>query len=433
MAKNTSTIKLDIGTIYKKTEKGTYFFRYQINGQRKAVSLKTKNRNEAIARAKDIVPVAKATSVEVISAHVQQAKNLVKQGQCLPLSMAWEKYETHPERARPSTMHEHLYYRTSLSHLIDSIGDPNITMSEVTPIHADQFSEFLKRMSLSVSTHNRKIRHVKKIFNVLSDYYTGENPFNSKYLLRKKREEMDQGVRRMSFDKEHIEGIKEVLDDDKFKLLNKEEIKVIYYLGMYTGQRLKDCVLLRWNKVDFNNRMIYVQQFKTGKEVIIPIASQLLDVLQNAKQWQKNIHSYICPNVAKRYNKQDAIGKNIGNNLVNKDVLRVIPWIGLEPSIEVPGRKKKVTVYGFHSLRHTFVSTCAEAGVPKAVVVSIIGTDSDIIDKHYTHVGTEAQLKAIEAISGEKRSDPQEKINKALAYINEKELSGEHFNNLINI
>jgi len=40
-------IKLETGTIYKKTNSGVYFFRYQINGQRKAVSLKTKNQEEA--------------------------------------------------------------------------------------------------------------------------------------------------------------------------------------------------------------------------------------------------------------------------------------------------------------------------------------------------------------------------------------------------
>ena len=34
------------------------------------------------------------------------------------------------------------------------------------------------------------------------------------------------------------------------QLSSKPEIKVVYYLGMLTGQRLKDCVLLRWNKVD---------------------------------------------------------------------------------------------------------------------------------------------------------------------------------------
>ena len=77
----------------------------------------------------------------------------------------------------------------------------------------------------------------------------------------------------------------------------------------------------------------------------------------------------------------DERGKEIGDSLVNIDVLRVIKWIGLEPSVATPGRKRKATVYGFHSLRHSFASFCAEAGVPKAVVVSILGADSSIIDR----------------------------------------------------
>jgi len=56
---------------------------------------------------------------------------------------------------------------------------------------------------------------------------------------------------------------------------------------------------------------------------------------------------------------------------VNLDVLRAIRWIGVEPSVTVPGRDKKVTVYGFHSLRHSFASFSAEAGIPKAVLLSI--------------------------------------------------------------
>jgi len=98
--------------------------------------------------------------------------------------------------------------------------------------------------------------------------------------------------------------------------------------------------------------------------------------------------------------------------------LRVIKWIGLEPSIKVPGRKKKVTVYGFHSLRHSFASHCAEAGVPKAVVLSILGAGGDIVDKYYTHIGDEAQEKAIMVISGGCGNvAPQERIDRALAFI----------------
>ena len=73
-----------------------------------------------------------------------------------------------------------------------------------------------------------------------------------------------------------------------------------------------------------------------------------------------------------------------------------------------------MTIYGFHSLRHSFASFCAEAGVPKAVLLSILGTDSDIADKYYTHVSEESQRKAIEAISSRNRSTSQERIDRAL-------------------
>ncbi len=96
----------------------------------------------------------------------------------------------------------------------------------------------------------------------------------------------------------------------------------------------------------------------------------------------------------------------------------MIKWIGLEPSVATPGRKRKATVYGFHSLRHSFASFCAEAGVPKAVVVSILGADSSIIDRFYTHVGEDAQRAAIDAISGGISTSPELRIKQVLEYVN---------------
>ena len=87
-------------------------------------------------------------------------------------------------------------------------------------------------------------------------------------------------------------------------------------------------------------------------------------------------------------------------------------------SVKVEGRAKAITVYGFHSLRHSFASHCAEAGVPKAVVQSILGDNCDILDAYYTHIGEEAQQKAIAAIAGEVGViSPQEKIKRTLQYI----------------
>ena len=237
--------------------------------------------------------------------------------------------------------------------------------------------------------------------------------------MRREREEQEQSVRRLSFTREQEAKLLEVLDDPKYKVMYKPEVRVIYHLGMFTGQRMKDCVLLRWDKVDLSRRRVWVKQFKTGKEVTIPIAPKLYEVLQEALTWKSGDGDYVCPQVATRYNKTNAVGKNVGNNLVNIDMLRVIRWIGLEPSVEVPGRKKKATVYGFHSLRHSFASHCAEAGVPKAVLLSILGTDSDIADKYYTHIGDEAQEKAIAAIANiTTTQSAQQRINEALELIN---------------
>jgi integrase len=253
--------------------------------------------------------------------------------------------------------------------------------------------------------------------------------------MRNEREERGTVVHRQAFTKEQEEQLLTVLSDTdrKHKLMNKAEMRIVYIIGMFTGQRLKDCVLLQWQNIDMKNRRIWVKQFKTGKEVTIPMAPELYDALVEAKEWKCD--QYVTPKCAARYNKTNAEGKNVGNNLIDIDALRPIRWIGLEPAVEVPGRKKKMTVYGFHSLRHSFASFCAEAGVPKAVLLSILGTESEIADKYYTHVGDESQRKAVEAIRGRGNDkSAQERIEEVLSLLDSNpEPTKELLNTIINI
>ena len=412
-------IKLKIGTVYQKEPNGVYYFRYQVNGARKAISLKTRNKQEAVKEAEKHVPLLQATSSEVIAAHVQYARNLATSEKNLLLSQAWDEYEKSPDRATPATVSEALAYKSTFLEFVAWVNDPAVTLRDITGAMAMRYADSMRELNIAVSTHNRKLKRIRKVFNVLKEYRGEENPFNSAVLYRKEREEREQDVHRLSFTREQEEQLREVLDDDRFKVMNKLEVKVVYYLGMYTGQRMKDCVLLRWSKINLEMRRIWVKQFKTGKEVTIPIAPPLLEVLQVALAWKKSDADYVCPNVAVRYNKTNAVGKNVGNNLVNIDMLRVIKWIGLEPSVTVPGRDKKVTVYGFHSLRHSFASYCAAAGVPQATVVSILGADSEVITRYYTHVGDDAQRQAIAAVSGGYLpGSAQAKIDEALKLIN---------------
>ena len=95
-------IKLKVGTVYQKEENGIYYFRYQVNGKRKAVSLGTRNKQQALKEAEKYVPLIQATSSEVIAAHVQHARNLITPEKNLLLSQAWAEYEKSPDRATPA-------------------------------------------------------------------------------------------------------------------------------------------------------------------------------------------------------------------------------------------------------------------------------------------------------------------------------------------
>ncbi|MBR6056735.1 MAG: tyrosine-type recombinase/integrase [Victivallales bacterium] len=412
--------KMEVGTIYQTKVGGNFYLRYQINGRRKNVNLQTDDYTQAVKEYKKLLPML--TAIDEKELVTQVAVSLKRAGQSITLRLkdAWKEYTLSPDRAMPTTVSEQQAYETTFNDFCAFLHDPERELHTIGYKDALKFAEDMKKnKEYAVDTHNRKIKRLRKIFKVLSEYMQGNpNPFESKSLLRSTREERDMGVRRMSFTHEEEMKLLAALDDPKHKLINKLEIKTIYYLGIYTGQRLKDCVLLRWPKVDMTARKVECKQFKTGKEVTIPMAPQLYECLLVAKEWRTDEHGYICPHVAERYNKVDSRGKNIGSGLVDIDVLRVIRWIGLKPSINVDGRKKAVTVYGFHSLRHSFASHCAEAGIPRSVVQSILGDDCEILDKFYTHIGHEAQQQAIEAVAGKIGVlSPQERIDKALELI----------------
>ena len=225
----------------------------------------------------------KASSTEIIAAHVKYAKGLAIAEKNILLSQAWSIYSQSPERATPDTVSEELAYQSTFQAFVDWVNNPKTTLREITEKTAADYADFMRKQNIAVSTHNRKIKRIRRIFRVLREYWSGDNPFQSATLLRKEREEREQDVHRLSFSREQEQELRRVLADDKYKVLNKPEIRVIYYLGMFTGQRLKDCVLLRWSKIDLNMQRIWVKQFKTGKEVTIPIAEELNNILMAAQ------------------------------------------------------------------------------------------------------------------------------------------------------
>ena len=53
------TIRLSVGAIFSKGPGKIYFYRYQVDGHRKTVSMQTTNRAEALRKAEEFIPIIK--------------------------------------------------------------------------------------------------------------------------------------------------------------------------------------------------------------------------------------------------------------------------------------------------------------------------------------------------------------------------------------
>ena len=325
------------GKLRQKRKNGQFYYRLIVSkGVRKEFALKTSDPDEAFQRAADLDSIWLSSTREVALAQMNAIRSFSKLAQRLSFEEAWKKYETHPDRAMPQTFGERKGYYNTFFEFVrlasgkDSRGKirrvPVTYIDEVTPELCQEFSEYLKTTGLSVDTHNRKIKRLRKIFSCLKDYYDGENPFSSKALMRSIREETGLIVYRQAFTKEQEEQLLAVLSDSdpNHKLKDKEEIRVIYTIGIYTGQRLKDCVMLQWQNIDMKNRRLWVKQFKTGKEVTIPMAPELYDALIEAKAWKCN--QYVTPKTAAEYNRLHRNGKGFENVMVDRNMLKPIRW-----------------------------------------------------------------------------------------------------------
>ena len=91
----------------------------------------------------------------------------------------------------------------------------------------------------------------------------------------------------------------------------------------------------------------------------------------------------------------------------------------IETSVRIEGRRTRTPEATFHSLRHTFVSLAANAGVPLPVVQSIVGHSSTAMTRHYYHENEDVLRQAVAAIpaigerdEGEEFSDRINKIDR---------------------
>lgn len=412
--------KTEDGYIFKRGI--VYYLQYNVRGKRKIVSLKETTKEEAEKKAKKLTEIARADTKEKIAAcvavHVAEARKLRKCSM-VKIADAWATYlrlDGHRPDSAPTTLKG---YRKAFDLFHRWIAAERPDMERLSDIDADTANAYFSALAasgVSSRTFNAYLQAIKLLFAVMVKAgLLEESPFAA---VKKRTQE---SASRKEFTEAQITEIFDGFDSGFFfeteveqlaagrtrerkvvtltyEPMNKPQMKTLLMLCCWTGCRGQDGCLMEWGAVDFPNNRITYTPIKTarkakGRCVTIPIHPGLRAELLAARQWSAanaKGESYILPAVAARY-KANPSG-------VQKDVMQIIRCAtGLATTAsKSPGRRKQAAnSYSLHSFRHSFVSFCANSGVPLAVVAEIVGHGNPAMTRHYSHISDKAKAEAI--------------------------------------
>ena len=167
--------------------------------------------------------------------------------------------------------------------------------------------------------------------------------------------------------------------DEVQKLLNaapNKEWETLILFGYFLGARLRDCVRMTWECVNPETGVIEYQQQKTGKKVTVPMHFHIIEHLKFISTFGTT--GFMCPKLASRLTG--------GRRGLSETFKRIVQKAGLDP-MTVQGKGiRKFSKRTFHSLRHSFNSALANAGVAEEVRMKLTGHASKRMNDRYTHL-----------------------------------------------
>jgi integrase len=364
----------------------TWYAVYYLNGRRIAQTLKTTNRREAGRlleghmtglRLADRKEQIKATAGRLATAETELANWQEEHRPRLPLADAWTAYiaaQSRPQSGKATLKDFRQRWEKFARWMLET--HPKTTALEA--VTTDQAEEFTSTLAaFSPNRFNKIVQTCRLVFRILAPKLkNGGNPF------------------------EHIAG-KPLSTRSHRELSVAElqtvcgsatgELRTLFAIGLYTALRMGDAATLRWEEVSFPLNRITRRPMKTarsGKIVAIPLHPTLRAILEETPPEQRK--GFVLPDSAAVYARDTgALSKRIQNHFAA---------CGIETQVRHEEKMRLTCEVGFHSLRHSFVTICAAAGVPLPVVQALCGHGSPAIQAKYIHIGADTAAQAVNAM-----------------------------------
>lgn len=162
------------------------------------------------------------------------------------------------------------------------------------------------------------------------------------------------------------------------------EWRAVVLMALYTGQRLNDVAVMRWQ--DIEGGVLRIVTAKTDRPMTIPIMPAVIDALPERQS------EALFPRLA--------MLSPMARSHAFRGVLERAGLVSERPTWTGPvgdGRKvlRNVSDLTFHCLRHTTNSWLKRAGIADGIVMAIVGHDSKAMSAHYTHIDVETMRLAL--------------------------------------
>jgi integrase len=174
-------------------------------------------------------------------------------------------------------------------------------------------------------------------------------------------------------------------------------------LSYFAGLRIGDCVNLKWRSVDLGRRLIEFTPRKTAsrvraggksKRIVVPIHPELEDFLSSMTGADGSPDAFLFPSLA---------GKtSAGRSGLSMSFSRLMERAGVDGKVKRGKRGAGRTIRSrtFHSLRHSFVSALANAGVPLEHRRLLAGHVEPTMTEAYTHTDVETLRAGVDKLPG---------------------------------
>ena len=289
-------------------------------------------------------------------------------------------------RKSDTSVRTHQAYAQITRDFIASLGSrADMDISQVAKADVAKFRDGVLART-SVPTANKALKYLRVALGAAwKDGLTLDNPAAKLDVIKRR-------------DAERIERRPFTIKEMKTLLAHaRDEWKGLILFGLYTGQRLKDIARLTWHNVDLVEKELRFVTAKTGRLMVIPLASPLFRHLQSLPAGD-DPGAPLFPSayaIASKEGSDSRLSQQFHEILVAAGMAK-------ERTKDATGQgrtlRRTVSEISFHSLRHTATSLLKNAGVPEAVAMDIIGHDSEAISRHYTHIETKAKRSALQKL-----------------------------------